>query len=180
MTIAQTAASFAVLYAVAFLVAAALWPMPLLVCALSLVLAALLVALSAVDAKWFVLPNLLTLSLAASGLTATLLVGMGSATLHVASGVLAGGLLMGLNAGYRHFRGQDGLGGGDAKLLAGLGLWLGPWGLPTVLLWACLTALSEILTRLGLSQRLCGTSRIPFGPHLAFGGWLVWLFGPLQ
>jgi leader peptidase (prepilin peptidase)/N-methyltransferase len=80
---------------------------------------------------------------------------------------------------YAKLRGEPGLGLGDAKLLAASGAWLGAQALPSVLLWACGSAILGLLLRAWRSGSLSGKSRVPFGPFLAFGTWLVWLYGPL-
>ena len=71
------------------------------------------------------------------------------------------------------------MGLGDAKLLAASGAWLGAGALPTVLLWATGSALVCVLVASRRNPALTGASRLPFGPFLAFGIWLVWLYGPL-
>jgi leader peptidase (prepilin peptidase)/N-methyltransferase len=78
---------------------------------------------------------------------------------------------------YVRLRGFEGLGMGDAKLMAALGAWLGWQGLPTALLFAAFTALAYVLARSLAGRRV--TDPIPFGTFLALGGWLVWMFGPL-
>jgi leader peptidase (prepilin peptidase)/N-methyltransferase len=75
-------------------------------------------------------------------------------------------------------RHRAGLGLGDAKLFAAAGAWLGPAGLPSVLVWACGAALIAVAIHSIRGQTLSRTSRIAFGPFLAFGFWIVWLFGP--
>jgi leader peptidase (prepilin peptidase)/N-methyltransferase len=88
-------------------------------------------------------------------------------------------LLAGVGWAYRYVRGRAGLGLGDAKLLAASGAWLGAGALPTVLLWATGSALVWVLAAARRNAELSGASRLPFGPFLAFGTWLVWLYGPL-
>ena len=78
---------------------------------------------------------------------------------------------------YSRVRGRDGLGLGDAKLFAASGAWLGLEGLPAVLLVACGAAIVALLVMAWRSQALSATTRIPFGPFLAFGTWIVWLYG---
>ena len=104
----------------------------------------------------------------------------GEAPLDQAIGAAAGFLaLAGAAAAYRAMRKTEGLGLGDAKLLAAGGAWLGWAGLPSMLLIAALGA----LLFLGI-ERLAGQARAvddptPFGPFLAGGLWTVWLLGPL-
>ena len=76
---------------------------------------------------------------------------------------------------YRRLRGREGMGLGDAKLLGAAGAWVGWQGLAGVLLIAAVTGLATavVLRRTSLSDAL------PFGPFLALGIWLTWLYGPL-
>ncbi|QLH39834.1 MAG: prepilin peptidase [Defluviicoccus sp.] len=80
---------------------------------------------------------------------------------------------------YRWLRHRDGLGLGDAKLLAAGGAWVSWWGLPTVVLLAAVTALLVALVRRALGDRSVVGQRLAFGPELCLGIWLVWLYGPL-
>jgi len=137
----------------------------------------MLLALAAVDWRAFILPDSLTLPLLASGLA-------------VASWLRPPWVdhLIGAAAGfvvfwflalvYRLLRGREGLGLGDAKLLAALGAWLSWQGLPTVLLWASMLGLGFALVRAAAGMGLRLSDRIPFGVFLAGGGWLVWLYRP--
>ena len=80
---------------------------------------------------------------------------------------------------YRRARGREGLGLGDAKLLAAAGAWLGWQALPSVVVIAAASGLALALaTALG-GSKLAWTSRIAFGPHLALAFWLAWLLGPV-
>ncbi|MCG8441017.1 MAG: A24 family peptidase, partial [Caulobacterales bacterium] len=89
------------------------------------------------------------------------------------------GVLAGLAALYRRVRGFDGLGLGDAKLLGAAGAWVGPLGLPSVLVWASAAGLLAA-GGLALAKRDVGwRTALPFGPALALGFWITWLHGPL-
>lgn len=81
---------------------------------------------------------------------------------------------------YRWLRGREGLGLGDAKLLAAAGAWVGVTGLPSVLAGAALAALAAAGGMMLAGQRLDRHSALPFGPFLAAATWLVWLFGPIS
>jgi leader peptidase (prepilin peptidase)/N-methyltransferase len=52
-----------------------------------------------------------------------------------------------LGYAYRRLRGREGLGLGDAKLLAGSGAWVSWWGLPSVVLVAALAGLTAAVVR---------------------------------
>jgi leader peptidase (prepilin peptidase)/N-methyltransferase len=84
-----------------------------------------------------------------------------------------------LSATYRRLRGREGLGGGDAWLLAGGGAWVGWVALPTALVWAAGAGLAAAAA-LALARRpIAGGQHIPFGVPLAAGIWLAWLYGPI-
>lgn len=87
-------------------------------------------------------------------------------------GILAGGgILYAIAFLYFFLRKIDGMGGGDIKLLAMIGAWLGWQSLPFVIL-----ASSASGTLVGLlamiKQKKGGQTRIPFGPFLAAGALL--------
>jgi leader peptidase (prepilin peptidase)/N-methyltransferase len=138
-----------------------------------------LLTLAAIDWREFVLPYIITLPLIPSGLVVASAIDPGLLGAH-ALGALAGFASLALIASvYRRLRGREGLGLGDAKLLAAAGAWLGWQGLPSVVLIGAVSALTMALaTALG-GGKLAWTSRIAFGPHLALAFWLVWLCGPV-
>ena len=138
-----------------------------------------LLTLAAIDWREFVLPDIITLPLIPSGLVVAWAIDPGLLSGH-ALGALAGFAALALIASvYRRLRSREGLGLGDAKLLAAAGAWLGWQALPSVVVIAAACGLALALaTTLG-GVKLGWTSRIAFGPHLALAFWLVWLFGPV-
>ncbi|HVX58009.1 MAG TPA: A24 family peptidase, partial [Candidatus Saccharimonadales bacterium] len=74
----------------------------------------------------------------------------------------------------------EGIGLGDAKLLAAAGAWVGWEGLPSVVLLAALGGLLFVLGRSLRRRTMSATDRIAFGTCLCGGLWLVWLYGPLS
>jgi len=84
-----------------------------------------------------------------------------------------------VNATYLRLRGRDGLGHGDAKLFGAIGAWVGWEGLATVVIYATVAGLLESFLRHRWGDLRLET-KIPFGPALCLGAWLVWLYGPLQ
>jgi leader peptidase (prepilin peptidase)/N-methyltransferase len=143
----------------------------------SVALALVLAVLSAIDLREYRLPDILTLPLVAAGVLASWWLGLASPWWSIASAVVGFALLTGVAMIYSRVRGRDGLGLGDAKLFAASGAWLGLEGLPAVLLVACGAAIVALLVMALRSQALSATTRIPFGPFLAFGTWIVWLYG---
>jgi leader peptidase (prepilin peptidase)/N-methyltransferase len=144
----------------------------------SLVLGWTLLALAWIDARWLILPDRLTVPLVAAGIAAAWL--LGAPLVDRLIGAVVGFLaLAALAAGYRRVRGRDGMGLGDAKLLAAAGAWLGWQALPSVLLVAALIGLVVAAGLAARRRRDWSRLRIPFGPPLALAIWLAWLFGPI-
>lgn len=138
-----------------------------------------LVALSAVDALTFRLPDVITLPLIAAGLIAAAYLPDGDIMGH-AIGAGAGFLFFAAVAWiYRRLRGHDGLGLGDAKLLAGAGAWLGWAALPSMVLIACAAGLVWVCLHAAMRGRRALAARVPFGVPLCAAIWIVWLYGPL-
>jgi leader peptidase (prepilin peptidase) / N-methyltransferase len=137
-----------------------------------------LLALALIDLEHQVLPDALTLPLVAAGLGVAWLARGGLALDNVAGAAGGYAVFAGVAWAYRSWRGREGLGHGDAKLLAALGAWVGASGLPSVVLLASVTALTCAFALRAL-HRIALEDRVPFGPALAFAGWLVWLYGPL-
>jgi len=138
-----------------------------------------LLLIAVIDAERFWLPDRLTLPLAAAGLLAAPLEGAGALADRALGAAIGFAGLAGLAWLYRRLRGREGLGGGDARLLAAAGAWTGWAGLPSVLVWASLAGFSVLAAALLTGRRLRGDDALPFGSFLALGIWLVWLYGPL-
>ena len=138
----------------------------------------LLLPLALLDARHFWLPDRLNAVLAASGL---LLAGplVGTALTDRWIGAVAGGLALAFVAwAYRRARGADGMGGGDPKLVAAIGAWLGWQALPLVLLLASLGGLAWALVTQGKGDQPLVQRRIPFGLFAsiaAFAAVPLWL-----
>ncbi len=137
-----------------------------------------LLALAATDARAMVLPDPITLPLALAGFAATAWLAPERLASHAAAagGVFA--LFLAIRLVYRRLRGREGLGLGDAKLMAGAGAWLGPEPLPIVVLAAALAALAVTGLRQWRQGRIDPVAPVPFGAYLAPAIWLVWLADP--
>ena len=146
---------------------------------LSCALALVLLALAEVDRRTLALPDLVTLPLVAAGLAVAAALAPARWTDHV-TGALAGfAALAAIGWGYARLRGREGLGLGDAKLLAAAGAWLGWQALPGVVTIAAAGALLAALAGRAFGRPLSATDPVPFGPTLALGFWLSWLYGPI-
>ncbi len=121
-----------------------------------------LLALAIVDLHIQLLPDSLTQPLLWTGL-AMAWFELGPSLHSAVAGAMVGyGLLSGVRALFYACAGRDGIGGGDVKLAAALGAWLGWHLLLWALLLACLGgALWSLARRKGLRHELA------FGPFLA-------------
>lgn len=138
-----------------------------------------LLTLAAIDWRTGFLPDVLTLPLAAAGLCVAVAIDRAALLDHVIGAAAGFAVFAALSQIYRRLRGRDGLGLGDAKLLAASGAWLSWSGLPTTVLYAAFIGLALVLARRAGGQALKATDRLAFGPALAAATWLVWLYGPL-
>jgi leader peptidase (prepilin peptidase)/N-methyltransferase len=138
-----------------------------------------LLALAWIDAEHRILPDELTLPLVLAGLAIAWRLNGLDAAVDGAVGAALGYLLFRAVAlTYRRLRGREGLGGGDAKLIAAAGAWLGWQRLADVVLLAALLGLAGALLARAAGHRLERTSAIPFGPFLALALWIVRLHLP--
>jgi leader peptidase (prepilin peptidase) / N-methyltransferase len=138
-----------------------------------------LVALAVFDIRYLRLPDYLTLPLAPLGLIVAFAIAPSRFSEHLLG--YAGGFVVfvAVAEGYRRLRRRDGLGFGDAKLMAALGAWLGWPGLPSIVLIAALSGLAVALAQTVMGRGMALDRPLPFGAYLCLGGWLVWLYGPL-
>ena len=135
-----------------------------------LVLTAFLIALTFIDADTQYLPDQLTLPLVWLGLLANYAGGLVSLQQAVLGAVCGYMSLWLLNFMHKLWRGFDGMGAGDFKLLAALGAWLGAAVLPVIVFVAALVGVvAAVVLKAAKSQP------IAFGPCLAIAGWLVWI-----
>lgn len=151
--------------------------MPAAVLAASVVLGGTLALLCAHDVTALRLPDALTLPLLGAGLAFAAAFGWGTPADRVLGAAAGFFSLTIVGEIYRRVRGRAGLGLGDAKLFAASGAWLGWQGLPAVLLWASGIAVLAVLVHRLMGGMTDAGTRIPFGPFLAAGTWLVWLYG---
>lgn len=148
-------------------------PMPL--AAVTAILGWWLFLLAALDLEHEWLPDRLTLPLLAAGLAAAW-GGFGPPLEARLIGAAAGFATLFLIAlGYRTLRGREGLGGGDPKLFAALGAWLGWPQLPFVLVGAGLLGLAALLLKRLRGEAVAATDRLPLGTLMALAAWPIWM-----
>ncbi|MBS7836889.1 prepilin peptidase [Wohlfahrtiimonas chitiniclastica] len=134
----------------------------------------ILMTLSLIDLKFYVLPDQLTLPLMWLGLLSSFYgwihVNFQEAFLGAIVGYLS---LWFINQVARLILRRDGMGNGDFKLLAALGAWLGLGNLFNVIL---LSSISGAVV--GIAVMMISKNRmIPYGPFLALAALLIVLFG---
>ncbi|HEY0026970.1 MAG TPA: A24 family peptidase [Allosphingosinicella sp.] len=131
--------------------------------------------LAALDIEHQWLPDRLTLPLIPAGL-AVAWIGIGPGLEERLFGAAAGYLALELiRVVYRMLRGREGLGGGDPKMLAALGAWLGWASLPFILLGAGLIGLAVVAAMRLRGKAVAGTDRLPLGTLMALAAWPLWL-----
>jgi len=139
-----------------------------------------LLALAVIDYKHFLLPDFLTLPLIPFGLLVVWGTDPSAVIDHVIGAALGFGFVVVLREAYRRLRGREGMGLGDAKLLAAAGAFVSWQALPSVILIASLTALAPALLRTLQGASISLADRMPFGTFLCLATWIVWLYGPLM
>jgi leader peptidase (prepilin peptidase)/N-methyltransferase len=137
-----------------------------------------LLTLGWIDVRSWLLPDVLTLPLVIAGLFAAAVFDPEQLADRAAGAALGYLLLLAVAVLYRRLRGRDGLGAGDAKLLAASGAWLGASTLPEVIVFAALSALVGAACLRLTGVRLGAQSPLPFGPFLALATWVLWLWSP--
>jgi leader peptidase (prepilin peptidase)/N-methyltransferase len=140
-----------------------------------LLFACAMIVLFAIDLEHHLLPNVITLPAIAIGLisSAVLPPGIIDALIGV---VLGGGVLWLIGEAYFRYSGQEGMGGGDVKMLAMIGAFLG-WKLVLVTLVFSSVAGSVIGLFVILIKRGGMKYALPYGTFLALGALVASLAG---
>lgn len=148
----------------------------------------LLVALSLIDAKHYILPNHLVALLAVLGIAFTLMestflppslewhIFLGT---RIVTALLVMAFMLGMGWLGKMVSKRDAMGMGDVKMIGAITLWVDLDGLLLTLLIASLLALPWALysiTKRLLKHRKQSTNYIPFGPYLAIGAWISFMF----
>jgi leader peptidase (prepilin peptidase)/N-methyltransferase len=148
-------------------------PMPL--AAVTAILGWWLFLLAALDLEHEWLPDRLTWPLLAAGLAAAW-GGYGPSLDSRLIGAAAGfASLFMIARAYRAVRGREGLGGGDPKLFAAIGAWLGWPQLPFVLVGAGLLGIAALLVKRLRGGGVEATDHLPLGTLMALAAWPIWI-----
>ena len=135
-----------------------------------------LLALSVIDIRTQLLPDVITLPLLWAGIIVNfngLFTDLESAVLGAIFGYMS---LWTVYQLFRLLTGKEGMGFGDFKLLAVLGAWLGWQFLPLIILLSAVVGAAVGLSMIAFRGRDRNIP-IPFGPYLAGGGWIALLWG---
>jgi leader peptidase (prepilin peptidase)/N-methyltransferase len=138
---------------------------------------AALVAIAFIDLDHKIIPDVISLPGILVGLIFSFFPSAGLSPVDALIGAVGGAaFLLLVGVAFEKVTGREGMGGGDVKLLAMIGAWMGWKALPFILLLSSFTGaviggLSLAVSRQGMR------SRIPFGPFLALGALLFLFFG---
>ena len=138
---------------------------------------AMLVTISFIDLRHQIIPDILSLPGILTGWAVSFFFGNGFWFDSLIGSAAGGGALLLVAFVYEHLTGREGIGGGDIKLLAMIGAWMGWRALPLILLMSSLTGAvigAVFLLLAGKGYR----ARIPFGPFLSLGAMLYLFWGP--
>ena len=140
-----------------------------------LLFACILVVLFAIDLEHHLLPNVITLPGIVIGLIASTVLPPGLIDALVGM-LIGGGVLWVIGEAYYRYSGQEGMGGGDVKMLAMIGAFLG-WKL--VLVTLVLSSLAGSIIGLGVIVVKRGGLKyaLPYGTFLALGALVASLVG---
>lgn len=134
-----------------------------------------LVVVSFIDLDHMILPDVFTLSGIVIGLMGAVLNPERELLSAVAGVLMGGGFLWTIAYLYLVFRKEEGMGGGDIKLLAWIGAVLGWTSIPFVILVSSVLG-SLVGLALAVRHRAGLKSVIPFGPYLALAA-VIFLLG---
>ena len=136
-----------------------------------------LVAISFIDLQHQIIPDVISIPGILIGMAVSILSSNIKWHASLIGAVAGGGVLYLVAVVFEKLTGKEGMGGGDIKLLAMIGAWLGWKSIPFVLLISSFTGAvigggSLLLARSGLQ------AKIPFGPFLSLGALVYLFFGP--
>jgi leader peptidase (prepilin peptidase)/N-methyltransferase len=143
-------------------------------------LAVVMVAIAAVDARRFIIPDELTAAALALGLAYAAVedseIWVQAVAWSVLRGVVPVLAFLAVRAGYRRWRDREGIGLGDVKLAGVAGVWLDWQTIPIAIEIAAVGALGAyLIMHLYFHRTVKPTTRLPFGLFLAPAIWIAWI-----
>jgi leader peptidase (prepilin peptidase)/N-methyltransferase len=149
---------------------------PTLAFAALFVFCSALVVITFIDIEHQIIPDEISLSGIVIGFVLSFFL-QGHGWLNSILGILlGGGSLLAVAYAYQWLTGKEGMGGGDIKLLAMMGAFLGWKSIPFIILASSLIG-SVVGISMMLFQKKDSKLAIPFGPYLAFGAVLYIFYG---
>ena len=122
-----------------------------------------------IDLKHFIIPNSITFSMIALGFIKSFDPNLNSIFPNYINSLIGGlfgyGIIFSIIFFYKQIRKKEGMGLGDAKLLAVIGFWFGWIAIPFVLFLSSIFALVSVIPDL-IKKNKKMTSQIPFGPYI--------------
>jgi len=143
-------------------------------------LAAVLIWISVVDIERFEIPDTASVLLFSGAVVFVALWPGVSWQDHVLGAVVWPLVFWLVGVVYLRWRGVNGLGFGDVKLMAGIGMWVGYFGAVQVVLAASLSGIAVLLAYMAMQDgRMAqiGKSAVAFAPFLCLSAWVIWLQG---
>lgn len=135
-----------------------------------------LIILTFVDIRTQYLPDTITIPLIFWGVIQSLFGITTNFKLSIIGAILGFGIFWTINFIFKLIRNKEGMGGGDFKLLAAIGAWLGVVYLPIVIfLSAFLSILGAIITAPLIGRKI--NQPLPFGPYLAISAIICIFYG---
>lgn len=140
------------------------------------IFSAALIVITFIDLDYQIIPDVISLPGVVAGVAFSLVspaLTLRSSLIGLAAGA---GVLLAVALGYRAITGREGMGGGDVKLLAMIGAFLGWRAVPFTLFSASLIG-SVVGVAAMIHRNESSQLALPFGPFLSFGALCYLFFG---
>ena len=145
------------------------------------VLSLILIVIFFIDLENFIIPDILNFSIMFLALLKNFLPNFNTSLIHEINQSIIGGIVGYISIWliiflYKAIKKIDGMGLGDAKLMAGIGLLFGWQSIPFVLFVASILGLIFVVPSLLKKQKTMRTE-IPFGPFIIVAGLIYFAYG---
>ena len=146
---------------------------------LLMILAFVFIIIFFIDLKHYIIPNILTFPLMILGFVKSFDPNLNSLFPNYLNSLIGGifgyGIIWSIIFFYKQIKNKEGMGLGDAKLLAAIGFWFGWISIPFVIFSSSIVALILVIPSL-LNKSRKFSSQIPFGPFIIIGCILYIIF----
>ncbi len=146
---------------------------------LLMILALIFLIIFFIDLKHYIIPNVLTFPLMILGFIKSFDPNLNSIFPNYINSLIGGVfgyiIIWSIIFFYKQVKNKEGMGLGDAKLLAVIGFWFGWIAIPFVIFSSSIVALISVVPSL-LNKTRKFSSQIPFGPYIVFGCILYVIF----